>query len=80
MSPGLAGMRKLQTGKWELEALKVTLQDYPPEVISLVGHPDSTEKPVQLIGGLRAARCPHGDGGHPWPLGVAGGRGMGRRQ
>ena len=68
MSPGLAGMRKLQTGKWELEALKVTLQDYPPEVISLVGHPDSTEKPVQLIGafGPHDARTVTVDIRGPW--------------
>jgi len=49
-SPGFAGMRKLQTGKWELEDLKVTLQDYPPQIIGLVGNPQSGEKPVQLIG------------------------------
>ena len=49
-SPGYAGLRKLQTGKMEIEDIKITLQDYPAEVIAMVGHPDSVDKALQLIG------------------------------
>ena len=44
------GLRKLQTGKMEIEDIKITLQDYPARVIAMVGHPESMDKALQLIG------------------------------
>ncbi|CAA0097551.1 Uncharacterised protein [BD1-7 clade bacterium] len=53
-SPGHAGAIDVPTHKWEKSTPKLTLQDYPPQVIALVGDTDALDKPLTLIGVIGA--------------------------
>ena len=53
-SPGHAGTIDLATSKWQKSEPKITLHDYRPEVIGVIGNPDSIDKPLTLIGVMAA--------------------------
>ena len=51
-SPGLAGEIDRNISKWEKSQPKLTLSDYIPSVIAMVGNPTSVGKVLTLIGAV----------------------------
>ncbi len=49
-SPSHAGSTQVRTSKWKFDLVKLTLQDYDPRVMTMVGNPASADKPLKLIG------------------------------
>lgn len=53
-SPGHAGEIEVATSKWEKSEPKLTLADYHPKALAMVGDPASLEKTLNLIGVIGA--------------------------
>ena len=53
-SPGHAGTIDVPTSKWQKSEPKITLRDYPPQVLGVIGNPESIDKPLTLIGVMGA--------------------------
>ena len=49
-SPGLLGELEVNTSKWSKSEPVITIQGYVPELLGMVGDPQSIEEPITLIG------------------------------